>query len=722
MASNAQPSATSLVSEIEGTPAVSEVPPMNLQVFRASDEGKRLLTWLQEEFARCRDMQIQKRNSWYTNLAMLFGEQNFSFSHNPSSKALQITPAAPGKKSNKRVVNRIRSFARTEHSKFISADPTVTSVPASGDDAAQRSAYAAEQVWESYQSSKQLRRHYSRAMWWRVACGTGFVKTWWDSGTLASDGTQGDVKYASITPFHLFVPILREKELEDQPYVIEAQVRPLEWAENFFAEQLVGEKLTPSNSAQLGLFDDAYLQQLRDTPGKLDQVLILEHWIKPGATKLLPNGGLVITVEDKIVHYQDSWPYADREFPYTKFEHIATETFYGDSPITDIVSLQQEYNDLRSAVALAARRMGTPNMIVQEGSLDPNKVTNEPGQLIMYRMGFQAPQYIQPPGIPPYISEAMDRVLSDIEDLTGQHEVSKGTAPTGITAGTALAFLKESDDNFLTPQHHDTEEGFEKIARKTLMMFNQYVDVKRRIRVVGADGAHDTELLSGADIADGLDVRVEDGSSVGVSMAAKRAQVLDMVDRGLLDPPTALKMLEVGGVQKALDIMSVAEKQAQRENIRMKMLGERDIKDHETEFLQNVQSRIQQMQEQAMSSGDPMALQAVPEWDEQAEEMARQSVPPVVVVNDFDVHEAHIEVHNRFRMSQEYESLPDPVKQQFAKHVASHQQYLQQLTQEKAMMESPEADEMSDQGAPQSGQEPGPMPTDQAPEPPGVSM
>lgn len=693
MASRAALSATSSVADLLGglpeiseTPAIAEEPPFNLQVFRASDRGKALLTWLQAEFSRCKDMQVQKRAQWYTNLAFIFGDQHISLVHDPNTKGLKLTKPSGGRRAHQRTINRVRSFARTEHSKFISRYPSVVAVPATGEDEDQRSAFAAEQVWQSYSSNKQLRRQYARAMWWRVAIGTGFLKAWWDPSKTCDDGTKGDVCYASITPFHLFVPILREREIEDQPYVIEAQIRPLEWAEQFFEEALAGEKLTPSNSAQLGILDDAYLNQLRDAPNRLDQVLILEHWIKPGSCKQMPEGGLVITVEDKIVHYQEGWPYDHGKFPYTKFEHIPTETFYGDSPVTDIIPMQQEYNDLRAQVGLIAKRMGNPQFIIQEGSLDPGKMTNEPGQQILYRMGFQAPTMVQPPALPSYISETMDRALTDIEDLTGQHEVSKGTAPAGVTAGTALAFLKESDDNFLTPQYHDTEEGFENLARQTLQLFVQYVDIKRRIRTVGADGAFDTEMLSGADIKDGLDIRVEEGSSVGTSQAAKRAQVLEMVDRGLLDAQTALKMMEIGGVQRILDITSVAEKQAQRENTKMKMLAEADVQQHQDAFAQQVVENAQQVPELAGVTPEEIAQQAI--------DMA----PPVIPVNDFDMHEMHIEVHNRFRMSQEYETLPDAVKQQFQKHVAQHQAYLQQLMQEQAMMQSPMVGEQSDMG------------------------
>lgn len=668
MATNPTPATSSPnLTNVSDAPAVSAPPSVDLRVFRASDRGKALLGWLKSSYTSARDLQLPKREQWNLNIAKALGESQVKLVRQPGTEQYVLQKVITPQYRAPKKINRVRGFARTEHSKFVSNFPNVVSVPASGEDQDQRSAYAAQQVWESYSSSKLLRVKYEEAQWWRVHTGNGFLKTYWDPTRKNSDGSVGDIEYASITPYHLFVPDLRQKDLEKQPYLVEAQIQTIQWARSFFADALKGENLAASASSQIDIMDEAYLDSRSQPRKNQDSVLVLEFWVKPGATDMLPDGGLVMTIEDTIVHFQEGIPYQHRKYPYTHFRHLETPGFYGASPIEDIIPVVDEYNETRGQISLIGRRMGNPQFIYQEGSLDPNKMTNAPGSMIPYRMGFQPPQQLQPAPLPAYMGEQLDRQLQDIEDLTGQHEVSKGSAPTGVTAGTALAFLKESDDNFLTPQHHNTEAGVEDVAVKSLVLFNQYVDVKRRIRVIGADGAFDTEMLSGADIADGLDVRVEEGTSIGQSMAAKRAQVMDLVDRGLVDPQTALKMMEIGGVQKILDIVNVSEKQAQRENVKMKTLQPTAIEQAKNEFVQTVSANAQQ------NGLDP----STPE----AQQLIEASVPPMIMVNDFDMHEVHIEVHNRFRMSQEYEILPDEIKQQFAQHVQQHQMYLQQLMQ-----------------------------------------
>lgn len=49
---------------------------------------------------------------------------------------------------------------------------------------------------------------------------------------------------------------------------------------------------------------------------------------------------------------------------------------------------------------------------------------------------------------------------------------------------------------------------------------------------------------------------------------------------------------------------------------------------------------------------------------------------PLVPVNTWDNHQVHIEVHNRFRKTQAFEVLSDPIKRQFELHVQMHAQAL----------------------------------------------
>jgi hypothetical protein len=157
---------------------------------------------------------------------------------------------------------------------------------------------------------------------------------------------------------------------------------------------------------------------------------------------------------------------------------------------------------------------------------------------------------------------------------------------------------------------------------------------------------------------------------------------MDMFGMGLIDQNLALRLLEVGGAQKILDLVQVAERKAQRENIKMKMLNPAQ--------LQEAQMQMQMQVQQAEAMGQMIDVQAL------------QS-QPFIPVDDFDVHEKHIEIHNIFRMSQEYEVLAQEVRDEFDKHVAQHEMYLQQAQMQMQMAQMQQEGQIEGPGATMSG-------------------
>jgi len=325
--------------------------------------------------------------------------------------------------------------------------------------------------------------------------------------------------------------------------------------------------------------------------------------------------------------------------------------------------------------------MAKPQLIAAKGSIVASKITNEPGLVIEYKAGFPAPQPMQLSPLPQYYVDQQDRVLADMEDIGGQHDVSRGNAPAGVTAGTAISFLQEADNSYRTPQFQNIEDGYSRIAQQAIENFVQFVDLKRKIKTIGADGSFDTLLLNGADLKNGTDIRIQPGSSIGVSKAAQDARVMDMFGMGIIDQTTALRLLEIGGAQKILDVLQVAERKAQRENIKMKMLSPQELQQAQQMF--DMQLQQAQMQNPAMGM----------------DQMPPMEMPPLIPADDFDIHEKHIEVHNTFRMSQEYEILSPELKSQFEKHIQMHEQFLQQQQMQQMMVQA----QMGEPTAPAEG-------------------
>lgn len=698
-------------TESVGVSAIPDDYAENVVAYRETDEGKKLVGWILEQFTKTKSERSIFDERWrlnlntYRNSIRLPGAAQML---DPRSNKLAAT-----RQRKQRRINRIRSFVRTEHSKFISQEPTVTVVPSSSEESDFRAASSGEQAYRSMSTAGNLEGHMADATFWTVVTGNGFLKTYWDATTKDPVSHElGCVRYGSVTPFHLFFPDLRETSIEDQPFVIHAYEKDVSWARNQWPEEL--KNVSPS---EMGAVDKPAGIPDTEVQPKSDTVYVLEVWVKPGATKLLPQGGLAHVVGNVLVGVsRKGIPYEHGLYPYTHIPHIPTGIFYRDSPVDDLLALSHEYNELRTDIARAARLMGRPQLIAERGSIVSAKMTNETGLVIEVNPGFRPPMPLQLPELPSYLVTQQDRVLQDFEDVSGQHEVSRGQAPgAGVTAGTAIAYLQESDDQYLTPQYRGLERAYEKIAKQSLELFVEFVPLPRAVRSIGADRAFDTSLLSGADLRNGTDVRVEKGSTISTSQVARRAEIKEMVGMGMLPPEKGLEMLEMGGVERLRETLDIARAKAGRENIKMKSLQIPDILDRQDAAVEHALQQLTPEQQFEYVGPELTQNGTVPispdEVDPEqlltmVQEKLRADMPPIIAVDDFDVHDVHIESHNNYRMGQEYETLPDEVKGQFELHIAEHQRLAEEAMTKQFLSQIPSdgTDGSPDAPAPDFGQ------------------
>ena len=251
--------------------------------------------------------------------------------------------------------------------------------------------------------------------------------------------------------------------------------------------------------------------------------------------------------------------------------------------------------------------------------------------------------------------------------FSGQHQVSKGSAPPGVTAATAISFLQEKDDSYMVPTFQSVEAAYESIGRQTLGLAVQFWDVPRLVKIAGEDSEFDVQQLVGSQIANGTDLRVEPGSALPQSKAARQALITDLMNMGHISSEQGLELMEIGGSQKVMETLQIDKRQAQRENILMRT--------QQPEAITQVNDQWDQMVEQYNA-----------EKPEEAPEITDDTVDPgtgmpirplAVPVNDFDNHEVHIQVHNNYRKSQAFASLPQEVKDLFDAHVKAHEQAMQ---------------------------------------------
>lgn len=648
-----------------------------------SKQGKSLIAWVDKNYTKAKNARREYERQWYLNLAFYSGKQYVEWS---SQDDKMVTQPVRSIHTPRLTINKIQPIIRTEQAKLTGQKPSVSVMPSSNDDADMFAATAGEQVWESLYTRLNFPNKLSRAAFWLSICGTSYIKTYWDESAYDSVSQKdGDICWQPLSPFNILVPDMLEPDIEKQGWVMDLQTKPVQWIKDQWPD-FFPKGVTP---AVLGVDDVLSAARVGIKGGSTNQpdsAVIKEVWVKAWATPDLPEGGMLTIVDGKIVQAAThGLPYDHKETPFAKLEHIPSGKFYAMSTIEALIPLQREYNRTQSQVVEAKNRNAKPQTWYREGSLDPTKITTEPGLMIPVRGSAEYPQERTLPELPSYINVFTNRMDGDFEDLSGQHSQTKGEAPAGMAA-TAIAYLQEQDDAYLSTSFQSIEQAIEKIARQSLVLAVAYWTLPRLIKATGEDGGFDAIMLRGSQIANSTDIHVESGTALPLSKSAKQAQVTDWMNRGLIPPEDGFELLDMPMIQAWVNKRKVDKKAAQIENIGFRSLSPQQLEQSAAEWVQE-QSLVnaQTGEREPITSDTHLAT-------------GQELAPPLAIpVNSWDDHAVHVQIHNLWRKSPSFALVDNAIKAEVEKHVQMHTQ---------ALAEQQIQAQMLQQGAPPGAPQP----------------
>jgi hypothetical protein len=526
---------------------------------------------------------------WYLNLAYYQGNQWVGWDGNGI-----FQPVVP--KNRLRLVdNRIQPIVRTEVAKMTKSRPSFVAAPRTADDSDARAAKLSEFGLEYQWSYQRLTPKQRQALLWSRITGAGFWKICWDRGkgdefevVLGVDGEPlldeygapvrrdsvagevevkklavGDIHVELKTPFEIYVdPLATEDGLESARWVIEKAVRSPSYLKERYKVDI-----EPDADAPQGITES----RTASTGGR-EGVNVYEYWSRPSPEE--PRGKHVVWVKGQTLLNEDN-PYDD--LPYVMFRGIPVPgRFWPDSVVSQLISPQTELNKIISSIAENAQRIGNPAILK---SRQANvEWTGAIAEEIFFddTMPNSVPQFLQVPEIPGYVRERIDRIETSMREISGQHEVTHGQVPTGVTAASAINLLQEQDDTRLGPDITDMEHSITLAGRMILKLMAKYYTDERTMRIAGEDGRWDIESFRGSQLDGYQDVDVQPGSSMPRSKAAKQAAMQELLQLVIQygmplnqrDLRKFFKDYEVGGLERLFAGLGTEESYTQRENAR----------------------------------------------------------------------------------------------------------------------------------------------------------
>jgi hypothetical protein len=726
------------LDELDGMLAATELK-------RVDDEKLAgLSTWVNDLYTKAKNARSSFEQQWYKNMDMAQGRQFTEWDPNQKKMVEQAKlPHTP-----RIVVNIIEPVVRTEIAKTGSSHPTATVSPRSTEDEDIQAAEAGEAVWEWWYDQVDFQTSvFGPANWWRAHTGNGFIKTFYDTGcedeaataaaqqaadeqaamqatispiptafgafgstttpqtdgvfpaapsdgvaapTMAStaaapvEPVKGKISAIAVSPFELFVGNLMEVDLQKQPWIIHAYVISIDEALLRYADYVDDKEWRPTATQKTILMDPSHLGMRSSESTDSDSTLVKELWVRPGASKRMPQGGLVVTVGDTVVGLsKDGMPYDHKKYPFAHISGIGTGQFYRRSVIADLIPLQNQTNRQFAQGIQNFNHRISPRYWYDEGSLDPRRVTTKPGQMIPVRLGMNRPVAIEVPDLPGSFGDLLDRLASAKDDISGQHQVSRATSPGADTAASALSILQEVDDNYLSETYDSIATAMRSVGRQMLSLAVQFWDVPRLVKITGADDVVDVQTLDGADLVHGTDLRVDDASALPLSKSAKIATITDWMEKGFISPQVGMQALEMGLLGKTFKQLKVDQDQITRENLKMAKADPAELTAAQQPAAPAQPDLADPNANPFASLNDP-AIGLSPQPDAAAPAMPATPAQPWLPINPYDNDQLHILGHANFMKTQRYENLPDENKQAFLDHYNAHIQRAQQAAMPQA--------------------------------------
>lgn len=365
---------------------------------------------------------------------------------------------------------------------------------------------------------------------------------------------------------------------------------------------------------------------------------VIEYWQLPD--ECFPKGRLIHLVGDVPV-YDDKFPQGI--FPYTPvFDEPVPMTPNGRPCINDMVSPQDTVNRMWAAIDAEIRAFGFARWAAWDMPGLPEQLTAGEDQTVV-RVSPRGPlarrslgdafKRLEPGSVGSDRWELLQQAKQAIYDVGAFHEVSRGQTPPGVDSGVAIEHLREEEKAQLLRAVHALENSHIDWSEKQLAIARWgYADnVARWIPVDRPDLGEQLESVTGAQLPDPQTITVSlEGFTRSQSSVSFRAEIKDMLERQIIDPRTALQLLDMGrGVNAVYESES-------RHYIRARRINQ---------HIESGEVVIQPPQPAVDPEGQPMpdptSLEGEPVYD-----MAKAVLPDGtdVVLPDDDDHLIHMKV------------------------------------------------------------------------------
>jgi hypothetical protein len=582
---------------------------------------------------------------------------------------------APYEWMEREVFNRMAPIYETRQAKLSRVRTSMIVKPGSNELKDTARAKVSTAILKGAQAKLKYANVQSTANMWMDLLGTVFWVNWWDTQagrkvfeteivTLDDDGKEnkeieavyeGDLANGLLTPFEVFPDSIFNQELDDCQSIIIDQVKSVDYIYNLYGIRVPGRTIQTfsivptANTGGLGY--NSFVNTLA-TQDREDSEHLITYMELP--SREFPEGKMAIVIGSSHLAYYGSLPYKvgeDQKPSYPMVKQVCIKrpgSFFGTTVYERMIPVQRSYNAIKNRKHDYLNRVAIQAYTYPEGAIDVERLQEEgvsPGSLHPYTLGREGLKPIENGILPTEFRDEEYKLQRELEYLSGISEMSViSSAPSGVDSGIAIESIKESDDTRMALTAENIRFAAIENSKQLLRICKQFAIGPRILQFTGNNGIANVVVWDSSDIGS-YDIGIETENELLDTPGQRRQTTLLAMQNGLfnnedgfIDKRTKSKLykaLNLGTYEEFLDIEQLQIDKAQRENTYLEY-----------------------------------------------------GILPKVA--DFDNHEIHVEEHNKYRLSTDYEvmQMENPqICQTLDAHVKEHEQRLAMVAQQMQTMD-----------------------------------
>lgn len=568
---------------------------------------------------------------WLVNIAFLYGKQHFIAKSNVIQNGIEerITwelESEERKDKIKKTANYILPLYRSLLARMLLMKAITSVDPTTNSDRDKSAARVGSEVLEDFwqmcnKNNPTLSQKYagmpiilSKVIGFALCTGKGYLYPYFNPTTQCKYSMDGQINQGVVGEVECY--LMNQFDVFEDPlgkFKIVQRTLSIDDIKAQYGVDVKAEDISYSDVEQQLV---NMLEGSADDKTKFDNACrIFEYWETPG--KDYPKGRLCIVTTKETILDDVIPPEYKGKIPLFDINYLDLMlSQFPQGMIEQLISLQEEYNFTLTRIHAYKKSFAGKLKVPKQAKLE-TKYDEEVGQIVFYEDG-KEPHFEVPPSPPAFLYDELVRIRKDMEDISSVHDATKFDQMQ-TRSGKAIENLDSLDNNALSPILINMEQQLSFFAETVLDIIEVKYEEARILAITGDQEVADVKTFKGADVAGNRRVKVNIGTGMPINKTDRQVMIMGLADKGYIDKSKALELMEFGDLSGLYN---------------------------------SIDEQAQKMEDSEMLNG----VEVVP--------------------NEWDYHNAHIVVIERFIKGDVFKKADPQIKQIILKHRALHQQFM----------------------------------------------